>query len=110
MEKLEFILDGVERIDAYDPATGQNFSFSGTRNIETPQEHLGKNIGQSLKKLCKECGWTPYQLAKQTGMDKKLVLGHINKDKSCSLGSRKRYADAFSKALRRPVSVDDLES
>jgi hypothetical protein len=50
-EQLEFILDGGGRFDAYDPATGENFSRSGTRNIETPQSHSGKDISKNLKRL-----------------------------------------------------------
>ena len=73
-----------------------------------PQAQPGKpmepRIGNALKRFCKELGWTPYQLSKQTGIDRHLVLGHIKNKRGCSLANRKKYADAFR------VSIDDLES
>jgi hypothetical protein len=73
-----------------------------------PKINAKSGIGENLKKLCKECGWTPYQLHKQTGLDKKLVLGHINGGKGCSLQNRKIYANVFTKELGRKIP-NDLE-
>jgi hypothetical protein len=67
-----------------------------------------RTVAENLRRLCAECGWTPYRLHKETGVDKKLVLGHM-RGKGCSLGTLKTYADAFSKSLGRPISPD-LES
>jgi hypothetical protein len=76
------------------------------RRAAAPKVEAKSSIGENLKKLCEECGWTPYKLHKQTGLDKKLVLGHVNKGKGCSLENRKIYAKVFSKALGRPISTD----
>jgi hypothetical protein len=77
---------------------------SGQREIDQERTALGRNIDQ----LRLECGWSVPELAKKTGLDKKLILGHINKGKGTFPRTVKVYADAFAKELKRPVSPADL--
>ena len=69
-----------------------------------------RGIGNGLNRLREECGWTLYRLAKETGLDKNLVLDHVNNGKGCSLSSQQKYLDVFSQALGRKISVADLQS
>jgi hypothetical protein len=65
---------------------------------------------RNIDRLRKECGWTFEQLAARTGLDKKLILGHVNQGKRARVKTLKVYADAFTKELKRPVKVSDLEA
>jgi len=74
------------------------------------QERACKSaVGCNIDRLRKQCGWSFDGLAKSTGLDKKLILGHVNKGKGAHPRTLKTYADAFSKGLSRPVSVAELE-
>lgn len=65
-------------------------------------------LGRSITKLKTECGWSYDDLAENSGIDKKLILGHVNKGKSAHPNTLKLYADTFSRALNRTISVADL--
>jgi DNA-binding XRE family transcriptional regulator len=71
--------------------------------IETSQP------GQNINRMRKECGWSFDELARQTGIDKKSILSHVHKKSKPHPRIMKEYAQAFSKALDRPISVADLE-
>jgi hypothetical protein len=49
-------------------------------------------------------------LADKTGLDKKLILGHVNEGKGARPNTLKIYADAFTKGLNRKVTVAEIES
>jgi hypothetical protein len=66
-------------------------------------------IGRNIDRLRKECGWSFDALAAQTGIDKKLILSHINKGAKPTLRILKEYAQAFSNGLQRAITVPDLE-
>jgi ribosome-binding protein aMBF1 (putative translation factor) len=66
-------------------------------------------MGQNINRLRKECGWSFEELSAKTGIDKKLILGHVNKGKGAFPETIKVYADAFSKGLNRIVTVSELE-
>ncbi len=66
-------------------------------------------VGERIDALRNECGWSFDKLAAKTGFDKKLVLGHIKKGKGATLRTLKMYADAFSKELKRIISVADIK-
>jgi hypothetical protein len=67
-------------------------------------------LGRNIDKWRKECGWSLDELAKRTGFDKKLILGHVNDGKRARPSTVKAYAEAFSKKLSRPVTVAELEA
>ena len=68
------------------------------------------DIGRNIDKLRKECGWSFDQLADETGIDKKLILSHVNKGARPVPRILKEYAQTFSKGLQRKITVSDLES
>jgi len=74
--------------------------------IEIDQTATGRNIN----KLRKECGWSFDQLAAKTGLDKKLILGHVKHGKGFIPRTLRTYADAFTKKLNRTVTVAEIES
>jgi hypothetical protein len=67
-------------------------------------------LGRNINRLRKECGWSFDQLAEATGLDKKLILGHVNDGRGAYPRTLKTYADAFTKGLKRPIKPDDLSS
>ena len=66
-------------------------------------------IGRNIDRLKNECGWSFDMLANRTGLDKKLVLGHVNEGKGAQPRTLKTYADAFSRELKRTVTVAELQ-
>jgi hypothetical protein len=66
-------------------------------------------LGRNIDRLRKECGWSFDKLAKKTGLDKKLILGHVNEGKGAYPKTIKVYADAFARDLNRTVEVAELE-
>jgi hypothetical protein len=62
-----------------------------------------------LNRLRLECGWSFEDMAKATDIDKKLILGHVNKGKNPRPSTRATYASAFTERLGRPVTVAELE-
>ena len=79
--------------------------------VEESPNHEGRvtNIARNINKLRKECGWSIDQLAKETGIDKKSILSHLNKGTRPIPRILKEYAQAFSKALNRTIIAPDLE-
>lgn len=65
--------------------------------------------GRNIDRLRKECGWSFDALAEKTKLDKKLILGHVNKGKGTHPDTLKTYATAFTKGLNRHVTVAELE-
>jgi hypothetical protein len=74
-----------------------------------PAKSYKTNLGRNVDRLRRECGWSFDELAAKTGLDKKLILGHVNGGKSAHLKTVKTYALAFEKKLNRPVTVAELE-
>jgi hypothetical protein len=62
-------------------------------------------LGRNIDRLRKECGWSFDQLAEKTGLDKKLILGHVNDGNGTHPRTVKVYADAFSKELGRRLQL-----
>lgn len=96
------------RPDKNDSSVGEAVSYAkGEGWLHTTYSRPDASPAKSiLIELCKECRWSFYQLSKQTGLDKKLVLGHC-KGKGFSLQTRKIYEDAFSKELGRKISIPE---
>jgi hypothetical protein len=84
--------------------TPKRKSSASKRSRRIPNNDRGSNIDR----LRKECGWTFDELADQTKIDKTLILGHVNQGKGAYPGTLKKYADAFSKGMKRVISVAEL--
>jgi hypothetical protein len=67
-------------------------------------------LARNIDRFRKECGWSFDQLSRKTGLDKKLILGHVNEGKGTRPNTVKIYADAFTKGLNRTVTVVEIES
>ena len=67
------------------------------------------SLGSNIDRLRKDCGWSFDELAKKTGIEKKLILAHVNAGTRPHPRIAKLYADAFTKALGRPISATDLQ-
>jgi hypothetical protein len=67
-------------------------------------------LARNIDRLRRDCGWSFDLLSEKTGLDKKLILGHVNEGKPAQVRTVKTYADTFAKALSRPVSAAELES
>ena len=66
--------------------------------------------GENIDRLRNECGWSYDMLAFETKLDKALIWRHVKKGKGCTPKTLKFYADAFSKGLKRPVSVEEIKA
>jgi hypothetical protein len=75
------------------------------QNVST----AARGPGQTIDKLRKECGWSFDDFAEETGIDRKLILSHVNKGAKPHPRTMKKYAEAFTKALNREIAVADLE-
>jgi len=65
--------------------------------------------GRNIDRLRKECGWSFDRLAEKTGLDKTLILGHVNRGTRPQARTLLTYAQGFTKGLGRPVTVAELE-
>ena len=89
------------------PGSGLTSAESlGTGPATTYKTAFGRNVDR----LRKECGWSFDALAGKTGLEKKLILGHVNDGKGAHPRTIKTYAEAFTKKLNRSVTVAELES
>lgn len=85
-----------------------------TTNVEaeaqrTRKQSLADHIGKNIDRLRNECGWSFAKLAKKTGIDKKLILSHVNRGAKPHPKTMKEYAQAFAKELNRPITANDLK-
>jgi hypothetical protein len=69
----------------------------------------GPAIGENINKLRKECGWSFDEIAKETGIDKRLICRHVNKGTKPTPRLLREYAQAFSRRLGRKITPLDLE-
>lgn len=71
---------------------------------------INSAIGPNIDRLREECGWSFDDLAEQSGVDKTLIMDHIHRRAKPHPRNLKRYAEAFSRCLERPVTVGELKS
>jgi hypothetical protein len=83
-----------------------HLNSSGTKPAKSYKTVLGRNIDL----LRKHCGWSFDDLAQATGLDKKLLLGHVNGGKGAHPSTLERYAQTFTEKLGRTITVAALES
>jgi hypothetical protein len=117
VHNLTTIIGLLENAQALNATTGEieRVDDSASRpDTGAASGELGKTyktaIGRNIDRRRRECGWSFNELAKRTGLDKKLILGHVNDGNGTHPSTLKTYADAFSKGLNRPVTVADLET
>lgn len=90
--------------------SAQSESARGTVSEVVPSKTRGATpLGRNLDRLRRECGWSFDEMAIATELDKKLILGHINKGKNAHPSTIATYARTFTEKLGRPVTVADLE-
>ena len=78
-------------------------------DLPRPDNAFKTRLAQNIDKLRRECGWSVSELSQKTGLDKKLVSGHVQ-GKGAHPRTIKTYADAFTKKLGRTVSVAELNA
>ncbi len=93
-------------------AQSEPSSMMERRSAQNSDKTVKRNgaIGRNITRLRKECGWSLDQLARKTGIDKKLILSHVNKGARPIPRILKEYADAFSEKLGRKITAPDLET
>jgi DNA-binding XRE family transcriptional regulator len=84
---------------------------SPAQNVRETDSSKSKStpVGRNINMLRKECGWSFDDLVDETGIDKKSILAHVNEGRKPRPRTLKEYAQAFSKALQKEVTVADLE-
>jgi DNA-binding XRE family transcriptional regulator len=87
------------------PAEAASSQSATTGTLAQHRSALGRNID----KFRKDCGWTFEKTAEHVGISKDTVNDHINHGVQPQTPTLKAYADAFSEALDRPITVEDLE-
>lgn len=76
-----------------------------------PEVHTTiSTLAANLDHLRVEAGWSFDEMYKATGISKKLSIGHIRHNKGVTPHNLRCYVDAFTKALKRPMTVQDLSS
>jgi hypothetical protein len=81
---------------------------AGTARIRQANVYKTALAG-NVDRLRKECGWSFGDFAKAADLDKKLILGHVNKGKGATPRTLETYARTFTEKLGRPVTVAELE-
>jgi hypothetical protein len=83
---------------------------NSTRMPKKKDEKSYKTVlGRNIDNLREECGWSLNDLEKASGLDKKLMRGHIS-GKGAHPNTIKVYADTFSKQLGRKITAVDMNS
>jgi|HubBroStandDraft_1064217.scaffolds.fasta_scaffold34954_3 hypothetical protein len=98
-------------IEVLRPASAQanvNLEAIHAKVQEWAQEGYKYITGRYIDRLRKECGWSFASLARETKIDKKLILGHINKGKGIHPDTLKAYERAFAKKLNRPITIGGI--
>jgi hypothetical protein len=128
--RLEYVLDQAEDLQRVecasigsthtdssppglpDPQPRQSGSESaaGRTEISSAAKPSKSNVGRNIDRLRTDCGWSFNDLAERTLLEKKLILGHVNKGKGIRPNTLRLYADAFTKELGRKVTATDLKS
>jgi hypothetical protein len=80
-----------------------------TRQPQSVKRSVDWRIGRNIDKLRNECGWSFDKLAEKTGIDKKLILSHVNRGAKPHPSTMREYAQAFAKELNRQITANDLK-
>jgi len=77
------------------------FESLGAASVKTYTTSFERNVDR----LRQDFGWSFDDLASKTGLDKKLILGHVNHGRPVRPKTVSTYAQAFTKKLNRTVTV-----
>jgi hypothetical protein len=91
------------------PGPGRTGQTTAGPEREPPQKSYGSPMGRNLDRLRLESGWSFDDMAKATEIDKKLILGHVNKGKKAYPSTLATYARVFTEKLGRPITVAELK-
>ena len=83
--------------------------WSERQTVELTTAQRRSALGRNIEKLRKECGWTFEEMAVKVGISKDAANDHINHGTQPHAKTLKAYADAFSAALERAITVEELE-
>lgn len=67
-------------------------------------------FGLNITRLRGEAGWSLDDLQSATDIDKTLIIDHVKHGKGARPRTKLKYAKAFSKALDRHVTVEELDT
>jgi hypothetical protein len=65
-------------------------------------------LARNLRKLCQESGWNHTTLARETHLEKKVILAHMLHGRKAQPKTLQIYAETFSTWLKRTIHVADL--
>jgi len=85
-------------------------AYSSSRRGRKGLKEYPTAFGRNIDRLRLECGWSYDDLARASGLDKYTILLHVNKGMQPRPATMKIYADTFSRALERTISVSDLQA
>jgi hypothetical protein len=90
---------------------GRESEWLATAHAERglPKKFVATPLGRNLDRFRRECGWSFDDMAAATEIDKKLILGHVNKGKNAHPKTLATYARTFTEKLGQPVTVAALE-
>ena len=74
-----------------------------------PEDRDASRVGKNITQFRKECGWTYDELADATLIDRKQIILHAKGRAKPRPRTLRKYSEAFTKALGRPISPGDLE-
>jgi hypothetical protein len=77
---------------------------------EAVQQTYKTLLGKNIDRLRRECRWSYDEIEFRADIDRTQVLDHINKGTRPRRSTLQKYADAFSEALKRTVTVSELLS
>lgn len=67
-------------------------------------------IVANINRHRKNCGWSINDLSDKAKIERKLVQAHLHGKHTPNWSTLKKYADAFTEGLGKPVTVEDLEA
>jgi hypothetical protein len=79
-----------------------------TQVVSSGQDSYLTALARNLDRFRMECGLSFENLAHQTFLDKKLIIGHIKHGKGATLKTLSIYADTFTTLLKRKITPTDL--
>jgi hypothetical protein len=101
-------------IDESDPAITDDSSGRQRGGIPAQPDSIpgqgGTIVGANIRRMRKKSGWSIDQLANETLFDKTQILRHEIKGQQPRHKALEIYALAFTKGLKRTVTVEELTS
>ena len=105
---MQEVIDGLEL--SLELTSNQRYLLRQELRLYREPKVCRTVLACDIDKYRKECRWSLNTLARETGIDKKLILGHVNKGKGMQMDTVKAYERAFTKKLNRPITLVVPES